>query len=454
VIEQRVERIEARFAEDGDGGKPGELAAARGAATAPAHATVRDARRAAAARLAAAGCESSRLDAELLLAHALGADRATLARAPERALDAREAEGFEALVARRAARAPVAYLTGRRAFRRLELAVDERVLVPRPETELLVEVALELPQGARVLDVGTGSGAVALAVKDERPDLDVRGVDASPAALEVARANAVRLGLDVAFARADLLEGVFEGARRDGASGGGMSGEGTRGEGVRGEGVGEPLDAVLANLPYVDPGDWDALPPEVRHEPRDALVAPRDGLALIRRLVAQAASGGLLAQATGGSPAQAAAAGLFALEVGAGQAPAVRKLLADAGFAAVETRRDLAGIERVVVGRRGASANHGAHANCYAVAVMAGEIPQRELRNDVSSVLRRVEAGETLRVTVRGRPVAQIGPLTERGRFVTRERLVAALAGTLAPGDAAALRTDLVDALSETIDDL
>src|SRR4051794_18350411 len=142
---------------------------------------------AAVAELAAAGCDTPRLDAELLLADALGCDRAELFMRDHEA-----PAGFAARVSRRAAREPVAYITGRRAFRRIELAVDGRVLIPRPETETLVEAALDLPSGARVHDVGTGSGAVALALKDERPDLVVSGSDASPEAVDVARANAER----------------------------------------------------------------------------------------------------------------------------------------------------------------------------------------------------------------------------------------------------------------------
>ena len=167
-------------------------------------------------------------------------------------------ERFWALVARRAASEPIAYILGRRAFRHLELAVDRRVLIPRPETELLVEVGLTLPPGASVVDVGTGSGAVALALKDERPDLRVVGVDISADAVAVARANAARLGLDVRMFTGDLLGGM-----------------------------GRP-DAVLANLPYVE--DDATLPPDVvRFEPPGALFGGRDGLDLVRRLVGQAA---------------------------------------------------------------------------------------------------------------------------------------------------------------------
>jgi release factor glutamine methyltransferase len=265
--------------------------------------SVRDAVARGAAELAAAGCETPRLDTELLLAAALGVDRERLV------LDALSPVGsdgdarFSALLSRRTAREPVAYILGSKGFRRIDLAVDRRVLIPRPETELLVEVGLGLASGALVADVGTGSGAVALALKDERPDLRVVGIDLSGAALEVARGNGRRLGLDVTFVEADLLDG--------GA-----------------------YDAVLANLPYVEAGA--SLAPEITlYEPAGALFAGADGLDLIRRLVAR----------LDGVP-------LVALEVAFDQADAVALLLAEAGFGAVERLRDLAGHERVVVGRR------------------------------------------------------------------------------------------------------
>jgi release factor glutamine methyltransferase len=268
--------------------------------------TVRDLLRAATARLAAAGCGTPRLDAELLAAQALNTDRGGLVLLRDSPLSAEAAERFEALVRRREAREPVAYILGHREFRWLELRVDRRALIPRPETELLVEAALELPAHARVIDVGTGSGAVALALKQERPDLSVAGADISPDALAVARDNATRLGLDVDWRCADLLAGA-----------------------------GGPWDAVLANLPYVEPERWDGLAPEItRYEPRDAVVG---GLALTSKLVAQLPASG---------------ASFAALEVGADQAPAVAQLLRDAGFGDVRFVRDLARHERVAVGRR------------------------------------------------------------------------------------------------------
>jgi len=265
--------------------------------------SVRDALDSAVIALTAAGCDSPRLDAELLLGHVLGVDRAALIADPGRGLEPDEARAFQALAARRRAREPVAYILGRKGFRTIELAVDPRVLVPRPETEHVVEAALGLPRGARVADVGTGSGAIALALKAERPDLAVVATDVSADALEVARANARRLGLEVELVEGDLLAPVAG-----------------------------PLDAVVSNPPYV--AVTDALPPDVRlHEPAQALMASPDGLEVIRRLVAAAA----------GVP-------FLAVEVGAGQARAVADLMA--GWPRVETVRDLAGHERVVVGRR------------------------------------------------------------------------------------------------------
>lgn len=261
--------------------------------------------------IAAAGCETPRLDAEVLLAGVLGVTRERLLLDRELSVEGPAVRAFQDAVRRRAVdREPVAYIIGHRGFRRLELAVDRRALVPRPETELLVELALTLGQGARVLDLGTGCGAVALALKDERADLDVTGSDVSAPALELAQENGRRLGLAVRWLHADLLVGVPD-----------------------------EFDAVVANLPYVADSERAALAPEIlRHEPPGALFAGPDGLAAI---------GALLAQIRARERVQ-----LVALEVGAGQAPAVGELARAAGFQAVRSERDLAGIERVVIGER------------------------------------------------------------------------------------------------------
>ena len=177
--------------------------------------TVRDALDSAVIALTAAGCDTPRLDAELLLAAAMGVDRAAIVADPGRALEPDAARRFQEHAARRREREPVAYILGSKGFRSIELAVDPRVLIPRPETEHLVEALLDLPRRvARVVDVGTGSGAIALALKSERPDLDVVATDASAEALDVARANAERLGLAVEFLEGDLLAGVARAARR------------------------------------------------------------------------------------------------------------------------------------------------------------------------------------------------------------------------------------------------
>jgi release factor glutamine methyltransferase len=256
--------------------------------------------RAATARLRAAGSDSPRLDATLLLTHALGTSREALAMRGDEPLPEAVRREFEELLSRREAHEPVAYIVGRRAFMHIELRVDRRVLIPRPDTETLVEQAIGYaPVDGHVHDVGTGSGAVALALADARPDLTVTASDASPDAVEVARANARRLDLDVPIVVADgLPDGDY--------------------------------DLVVGNLPYVREDEWDDLQPEIRlHEPRMALVSGADGLDAIRQVVAEARPGTLLA-----------------LEHAPAQSEAVRALLVGA-----RTERDLAGRDRVTVGR-------------------------------------------------------------------------------------------------------
>ncbi len=262
--------------------------------------------------IAAAGCETPRLDAELLLAAVLGVTREQLVTDSSLRVQGPAVRAYQDAVRRRAVeREPVAYITGRRAFRNIELAVDRRALVPRPETELLVEAGLSLPHGASVLDVCTGSGAVALALSQERPDLDVWGSDVSEPALALARENAAHLGLDVRWLHADLLDGIPD-----------------------------SFDAVLANPPYVADSARSSLAPEIlRHEPAGALFAGPDGLAVIAPLAGQL--GGRARVAT------------VAVEVGDGQADAVSRLLRDAGFADTGVEVDLGGIKRVVIGRKG-----------------------------------------------------------------------------------------------------
>jgi release factor glutamine methyltransferase len=269
--------------------------------------SVQEALAAAADGLAAASVEMPRFDAEVLLAEATGWDRARLAAEPEAEIDAAAARRFGEMVRRRVRREPVAYILGRKGFRGLELAVDGRALIPRPETELLVEIALELhPRTA--LDVGTGSGAVALAVADELPECEVTGTDTSPAAIDLARENSQRLGID---GRVQFERGTVPDGRR--------------------------FELVLANLPYVGEDEWQRLAPEItRYEPREALVAGADGVEAIASTVPAA----LAALEPGAS---------LALEVGAGQAGTVAELLVDLGFRQVEGRPDLAGIPRVVL---------------------------------------------------------------------------------------------------------
>jgi len=273
--------------------------------------STRDALDGAITAIGAAGCETPRLDAELLLAHVLGVTRERLIVDRDLVVEGPAVRAFQNAVRRRAVeREPVAYIVGSRGFRRLDLTVDPRALIPRPETELLVEVGLKLPHRARVLDAGTGSGTVALALKDERPDLLLTGSDLSEDALALARANGERLGLTVSWLHADLLEGVPD-----------------------------EFDAILSNPPYVAEPTRASLAPEIRrHEPREALFAGPDGLDVIRALLAQVQARERVK--------------VVALELGAGQATVVMELVRAAGFPSVRAERDLAEIERVVLGER------------------------------------------------------------------------------------------------------
>lgn len=264
-------------------------------------------------RFAERGIGTPRLDAQVLLAKVLARDRVYLYTHFDQPLGADELAAYRGLIQRRLAGEPVAYLVGKKEFRSLELAVDPRVLVPRPDTETLVDVALELlPAGGRVVDVGTGSGAVALAIKKERPDAAVLAVERSPEAAAVARDNAARLGLEVELLEGDLLAPVAARA---------------------------PLGLVVSNPPYIPSAEIERLAPEVRREPRAALDGGADGLDVVRRLVRE-------------SPPLLAPGGAVAVEVGAGQAPAVVALFAaDGRYAPATVTKDLAGVDRVVAAR-------------------------------------------------------------------------------------------------------
>jgi release factor glutamine methyltransferase len=256
--------------------------------------------------LEVAGVDTPRLDAEVMLAAVLGTDRAALHADPQQMIDLDAAERFDEMVRRRVRREPVAHILGRAHFRQLELIIDHRVLIPRPETEMLVELAEDRQ---RVLDIGTGSGAIALAIAQERAGVTVTGIDSSPGAVEVARANARALGLGAEFLIADLV-------------------------------VGGPYDLVVSNPPYVRDSDWPGLAPEITlYEPEEALLGGPDGLDVIRRLVPAAIE-------------VLRPGGMLAVEVGQGQSRAVEALFERSGLRLLETQRDLARIPRVVRGRR------------------------------------------------------------------------------------------------------
>ena len=261
------------------------------------------------------GIENGRLDAELLLAEILKLNRIGLYLNFDRPVQSDELAAFRALIERRARREPIAYILGHCEFWSLTFKVGPEVLIPRGDTETLVEAALKvLPPGGTLLDVGVGSGAIALAIAHERQDLQVEGIDLSPAALAIALENAQTLGVAtrVTLRQGDLF--ALEGSRQ--------------------------YDVIVSNPPYIAIGEKATLMPEVRDfEPSLALFAGDDGLDCYRALI----------------PAAKAAlkdAGTLLVEVGVGQAAAVAELFAVAGYAEISTSRDLSGIERVVGGRK------------------------------------------------------------------------------------------------------
>ena len=256
------------------------------------------------------GIETARLDAELIVGHILGMERIELYTETDKPLTVKERAQLREPVQRRAKREPVAHIIGVRAFRRLDVRVSPAVLVPRPETEVLVEWATEiLPDRARVLDWGTGSGAIALALATERRDLRVVGVDKSAAAIEVAVENAEHSRATVHFEESDgfaLLED-------------------------------HKVDAIVANPPYLSEAEYEAAPPELAFEPREALVAGPKGNEVITSLIKEA-------------PTFLSEEGWLIMEVGAGQAEGALELMDEIGFKDSDVRHDLAGIARVIGG--------------------------------------------------------------------------------------------------------
>lgn len=251
------------------------------------------------------------LENRILLCHALGLTRVGLITQSHRALTGAEAAALNALVARRVAGEPIAYIVGKREFFGLDFRVTDAVLIPRPDTELLVELALErLAPGAALLDMGTGSGAIAVAIAHTRPDARVSALDASAAALEIARANAAAHGAAVRFLHSDWFAAL----------------------------AGERFDLIVSNPPYIAGGDLHLAQGDLRFEPVAALTDHADGLSDLRKIVAGAAP-------------HLAPGGTLLLEHGYDQAAQVRDLLAAQGYQQVQSWRDLAGIERVSGGR-------------------------------------------------------------------------------------------------------
>lgn len=260
------------------------------------------------------GAGLQRIDAEFLMAHCLDKPRAWLYAHADQVLDGKQIAHFADLVGRRQSGEPVAYITGRRGFWSFDLRVSPDTLIPRPETELLVEMALEYLPPARplmVLDLGTGSGAIALALAKERPLARIIAVDASPAALSVAEANAVELKLaNILFQHGDWFAGLAN----------------------------QRFDVIVSNPPYIEAEDAHLLQGDLRFEPRSALAAGDDGLEDIRVIVR-------------GAPGHLNPQGCLMVEHGWRQGPAIRQLFAEAGFVSVETEQDLEQRERVTLGR-------------------------------------------------------------------------------------------------------
>jgi release factor glutamine methyltransferase len=251
------------------------------------------------------------LENRILLCHALGLPRVALITQSDRALTAEESARLAALVERRKFGEPIAYIVGRREFFGLDFQVNDAVLIPRPDTELLVELALErLPQQGRLLDMGTGSGAIAVSVAHARQDADVTALDFSGAALDVARTNANAHGAQVRFLRSDWFSNLDT----------------------------ERFDVIASNPPYIAAGDEHLVRGDLRFEPNLALTDRADGLSALRTII-------------GGAPAHLQPGGWLLLEHGYDQAAQVRELLEAQGYAGVQSWRDLAGIERASGGR-------------------------------------------------------------------------------------------------------
>ncbi len=282
------------------------------------------------------------VDAHALLGHVLGRNRAWMSAHGEEAIEAAQAAAFLALAKRRRDGEPVAYLTGIREFWGLSLAVSPAVLIPRPETESLVELALSrLPvdRDLNVLDLGTGSGAIALAIAHERPRVRVLATDASTDALSIARDNARRLGLrNVEFARSDWYADLPSESQAAVTSEGPVDVTSEGPVDVASNAPAAPFDLIACNPPYVSARDSHLSDGDLRFEPAAALTPGGDGLAALRTIVA-------------GARPRLAPGGTLVVEHGYDQSDAVRELFAAAGFAEIVAARDLAGIPRIVAGR-------------------------------------------------------------------------------------------------------